>query len=93
LAVMEKGKVVGVISQSDLVSALLEDYENMTADNIMTHGFYSVSPDATLRQAVEFMKQKGIHQLFVIKGQPGDSAPTGVLSKRHIVEMMAEENR
>jgi predicted transcriptional regulator len=91
LAVMGDGEVIGVISQSDLVSALLEDYEKMTADDIMTHGFYSVSPEATLREAVEFMKQKGVHQLFVIKGLPGESAPMGVLSKRHIVEMMAEE--
>lgn len=91
LAVMEGGQVIGVISQSDLVNALLENYETMTANDIMTHGFYSMSPEATLREAVEYMKQKGVHQLFVIKGRPGEVAPMGVLSKRHIVEMMAEE--
>ena len=62
----------------------------MTAKEIMSPGAYSVSPDASLENAVEKMIEKGFHQLLVAPESDENAAPLGVLSKRHLIELMAE---
>ena len=90
LVVMGEKGVVGVVSQSDLARAFLSDYPSMTAQDIMTSEMYSVAPDIPLKAAVEMMLEKGVHQVLVVRDNSGVPAPTGVLSKRHLIELMAE---
>ena len=90
LVVMGERCVEGVVSQSDLARAFLADFESMTAKDIMSPGMYSVSPDIPLKIAVERMIEKGFHQLLVVPDAEECATPIGVLSKRHLVEMMAE---
>jgi CBS domain-containing protein len=90
LVVMGEKGVEGVVSQSDLARAFLGDYESMTARDIMSPGMYSVSPDIPLKVAVERMIEKGFHQLLVVPDAEERVAPLGVLSKRHLIELMAE---
>lgn len=90
LVVMGEGGVVGVVSQSDLARAFLGDHKSMTAQDIMSSNMYSVSPDIPLKVAIEMMIDKGVHQVLVVRNNGETSAPTGVLSKRHLVELMAE---
>jgi CBS domain-containing protein len=90
LVVMGDEGVEGVVSQSDLARAFLSDYRSMTAKDIMSPGMLSVSPDVPLRTAVEKMLEKGFHQLLVVPQTPTTTTPTGVLSKRHLIELMAE---
>jgi CBS domain-containing protein len=90
LVVMREGGVEGVVSQSDLARAFLGKYESMTAKDVMSSGVFSVLPDESLAAAVEKMIEKGFHQLLVKPETPKGSAPVGVLSKRHVVELMAE---
>ena len=90
LVVMGEKCVEGVVSQSDLARVFLDDYESMTAKDIMSAGMYSVSPDMPLKTAVEVMIARGFHQLLVIPDADECVAPVGVLSKRHLVEMMSD---
>jgi CBS domain-containing protein len=90
LVVMGEKGVVGVVSQSDLVRAFLSDHQSMTAQDIMTSEMYSVAPDIPLKTAVQKMLDKGVHQVLVVRDNGGTLAPTGVLSKRHLIELMAE---
>jgi CBS domain-containing protein len=90
LVVMGETGVEGVVSQSDLARAFLSDYASMTAEEVMSTGMVSVSPDALLKTAVEKMIEKGFHQLLVMPDDIEIIAPLGVLSKRHLVELMAE---
>jgi CBS domain-containing protein len=90
LVVMGEKGVEGVVSQSDLARAFLGDYESLTARDIMSPGMYSVSPDIPLETAVERMLEKGFHQLLVAPDSEERVAPLGVLSKRHLIELMAE---
>jgi CBS domain-containing protein len=90
LVVMGDEGVEGVVSQSDMARAFLSDYESMTAKEIMSPGVYSVSPDASLKTAVEEMIEKGFHQLLVAPEGDESAAPVGVFSKRHLIELMAE---
>lgn len=90
LVVMAEEGVVGVVSQSDMARAFLSDYESMTAKDVMSPGVYSVSPDIPLATAVEKMIEKGFHQLLVAPESAESAAPVGVLSKRHLIELMAD---
>jgi len=90
LVVMGEKGVQGVVSQSDLARAFLGDYESMTAKDIMSPEMYSVSPDIPLKTAVERMLDKGFHQLLVMPETHKSAAPVGVLSKRHLIELMTE---
>ena len=90
LVVTGDAGIEGVVSQSDLARAFLGNYESMTAKEIMSPGMYSVSPDIPLETAVERMIEKGFHQLLVAPDSEERVAPLGVLSKRHLIELMAE---
>jgi CBS domain-containing protein len=90
LVVMDGKSVEGVVSQSDLARAFLGDYESMTAKDIMSPEMFSVSPDIPLREAVEMMIAKGFHQLLVMPDIRESVAPVGVLSKRHLLEIMSD---
>ena len=90
LVVMGDEGVEGVVSQSDLARAFLGDYESMTAQDVMSPRMFSLSPDVLLKTAVEEMIAKGVHQMLVVSEGQESAAPLGVLSKRHIVELMAE---
>jgi CBS domain-containing protein len=89
LVVMGDEGLEGVVSQSDLARAFLGDYESMIARDVMSAGIFSVSPDTPLKTAVEIMLEKGVHQLLVTPDTE-NATPTGVLSKRHLIEIMAE---
>ena len=82
LVVMGDKCVEGVVSQSDLARAFLGDFESMSAQDIMSPGMCSVSPDISLEAAVETMIEKGFHQLLVMPENDDCAAPVGVLSKR-----------
>jgi len=90
LVVMGDDCVEGVVSQSDLARAFLGDYATMLAQDIMSEGMYTVPPDIPLEVAVKEMLDKRVHQLLVMPDSPACVAPVGVLSKRHLIELMAE---
>jgi CBS domain-containing protein len=90
LVVMGEKCVEGVVSQSDMARAFLGDFRSMTAKDVMSPEMYSVPPDISLESAVEEMLEKGVHQLLVVPETTECVAPVGVLSKRHLVELMAE---
>jgi CBS domain-containing protein len=90
LVVMGEHGVEGVVSQSDLVRAFVGDYQSLTAKDIMTPQVFSVPPDISVKTAVELMLEKGVHQVLVMPDNQETSVPVGVLSKRHLIEMMAE---
>lgn len=90
LVVMGDKCVEGVVSQSDLARAFLGDYASMTAEDVMSEGMYSVPPDIPLKVAVKEMIEQGFHQLLVVPDSEDCMAPIGLLSKRHLVELMAD---
>lgn len=90
LVVMGDKPVEGVVSQSDLARAFLADYGSMVARDVMSSEVYSVSPDIPLMTAAERMLELGVHQLLVVPETEENVAPLGVLSKQHLVELMAE---
>ena len=80
----------GVVSQSDLSRVFLSDYRSLMAQDIMCSELFSVTPDVSLATAVQLMLEKGVHQVLVMQAGSEGAVPAGVLSKRHLVELMAE---
>ena len=71
IVVMEAEKPVGIISKSDLIDkALIKELKlsSIQAKDVMTSPVVSVSSDATLAEAIEIMKAKGLTKLPVVDG-------------------------
>jgi len=61
------GEAMGVISDTDILKVIGKgNWENMTAENIMTHNLEFVKPTSTLTEAASIMREKHIHRLLVL---------------------------
>lgn len=95
LPVMDReGRLVGVISKTDLVAAE-EDaqgepardrlFEGTLARDLMTSPALTIPPDASVRDAAQQMLSAGVHRLFVSAGE----GPVGVISITDILRAVA----
>lgn len=66
----QTGKIIGVISNSDLVAPHVEQRGEVVVKDVMTAGVWAVHPDAPALEAVELMVTQNIHRVVVIRG-PG----------------------
>lgn len=65
------GKLVGVISKSDLVDPMKHDSAHHgTVGEAMTPAVWAVHPDDPVMEAVRLMVEKSIHRVLVVRG-PG----------------------
>lgn len=82
------GKAVGVISNMDILKVMgKNNWENMTAESIMTPNLITVEPTTTLVEAANIMKTKHVHRLLILsEGGIGIShTPIGIVSVKDIV--------
>lgn len=89
------GVAVGVISDMDILKAIgKENWENITAESIMTSNIQIIRPMCTLRDAAEIMMEKGIHRLLVFSesGVGASHRPIGIVSASDIVREAARED-
>jgi CBS domain-containing protein len=88
------GEAMGVISDIDILKVIGKgNWENMTAENIMTHNLEFVKPTSTLTEAASIMRKKHIHRLLVFSegGVGASHRPIGILSASDIVREAARE--
>jgi len=76
------GNIVGIISQRDILREFDRDFDKVTAESIMSSPVISIDPNATLREAMEILSEKGIHRLLVTV----DGKPVGLLSTSDIMQ-------
>jgi crotonyl-CoA carboxylase/reductase len=85
VVVMEGGKAVGVVSQTDMVLArqgrTADQARVMLARDIMTPGCATCDADMLLSEAVSLMTGRRMHRLVVTQ----DDKPIGVLSMTDVV--------
>jgi len=88
------GRAVGVISQTDLAEAYVQDYwQGLTAEEMMTPNVITITDDSPLEVAIELMLNQNIHRLLVVQEKDNLDRPIGVLSLSDIVcEMAGESN-
>ncbi|HIE33618.1 MAG TPA: CBS domain-containing protein [Candidatus Altiarchaeales archaeon] len=51
-------EIVGVITDTDIINAVGEDLDKLTADDIMSSNIKKIGPENTLRDAAEIMKKE-----------------------------------
>ncbi len=92
--ISEDSEAMGIISDMDILKVIgKEDWENMTAESIMTAHIEAVKPTNTLGEAAKIMREKHIHRLLIFseKGVGASQRPVGILSASDIVREAARD--
>jgi CBS domain-containing protein len=89
----EDGRLVGVISQTDLLharttQALWQAWPGLAVRHLMTEPAVSVLSNTSVTEAAALMERLYIHRLVVV--DPVEATPIGVLSVTDLVHAMAE---
>ncbi len=74
-------KVVGVLSERDIIRALASNKEDAKVEELMTKDVVTVKDTDTLYRAAKLMREHGIRHLVVVNE---DGIPVGVLSIRDL---------
>jgi CBS domain-containing protein len=89
VAVDRQGRMVGVLSSSDLLPCLYDDQSvDSTVAEVM-HPPITVSAQATLAQAADLMLGQRIHRLVVVDPDDPGSFPLGLVATSDIVKEMS----
>ncbi len=85
----DKAEVCGVISDCLLVQkAYGKDLDKMVAEDILLPYTVTISPEATLTEAIKLMREKKIRNLIIVAGE-WLRRPVGIISCTDIVREMA----
>lgn len=87
------GSLVGIISQTDLVTlrAYEDEWKALRAEHVMIRNVITTTPDAPLREASGKMIDGRVHRLVVCDPSGDGRHPIGVLSMTDVVREMAGE--
>ncbi len=90
------GKLVGVLSQTDLVRArasqhLWETWPGLAVRHLMTKPALTISAAASLGDAAELMEAQHVHRLVVVGDD--EATPIGIVSTSDLVRVLAELTR
>ena len=83
----ERG-VVGIVTECDILHRFGKDnWELLTAEEIMTPNIEAIMTDTTLEQAADLMQKKNIHRLLVMDRSLSEpQMPAGIVSACDIVK-------
>lgn len=98
LAVTEGGRLVGVVSRTDLLrvgrrtaddahSEHLLDLPDDPVESVMTKELVTVEPNAAVKLAARQMLEHGYHRVYVVNG----GEPVGVLSTRDLMAVIRDQ--
>ncbi|MCS4541688.1 MAG: CBS domain-containing protein [Euryarchaeota archaeon] len=87
LVVIEEDKVRGIVTESDFLKAVAKGIEISEAKvkDTMSSPVIICSPNTTIKEAAELMKNKGVRHLPVIKGEK----LVGIVSSHDIVSAVS----
>jgi CBS domain-containing protein len=92
--VVEGGKVVGMVSGSDIVRAARRraghELSSMTVVDVMTRPVITVTPTASVWEAADILDGRGIKRLPVVDS---DGYLVGIISRGDIVRLVAKARR
>ena len=86
VVVGKKGRAVGVVSELDISKAVERNLEEVTVAEIMSTPVRDIGADATIREAVAIMREKGLGRLYVLDE---NGFPEGALSITNITHEIA----
>ncbi len=89
-----EGRMIGVISQTDLVraaaagSAHHHAFEGYTARHVMTHQPVTARADLPMREAIRRIEEHGVHRLVIV-GEDGIT-PIGIVSVSDLLPLLED---
>jgi predicted transcriptional regulator len=78
-------EVVGVISEIDLIKVFDQDWNNLTAEDIMSTFVRAIDPETTIKKAADIMRELNIHRLLILSLIPAYGVPVGILTASDIL--------
>lgn len=69
LVVMESGKLVGIITEKDLVREVAKNRKDLSGtkvEDVMSRTLITILPDTDLYDVAKFMNEKGIRRMLVV---------------------------
>jgi len=80
-------EVVGVIAEIDIIKVFDQDWDKLTAEDVMSTFVRTIDPETTLKKAADIMRDLNIHRLLILHRAPGRSydVPVGILSASDIL--------
>ncbi|MDI6785971.1 MAG: CBS domain-containing protein [bacterium] len=67
VVISQKGEIVGIISDTDIIKVLNEDVNNILVKDVMTTPVITINKDALISEAWKQMKSQNIHRLVVFQ--------------------------
>lgn len=82
-------EVLGIISARSILKAFGEDLDTLKAKDILLPYTITITPNSSLKDAIELMKKRKIEHLIVVSDKPGSKAVFGILHAADVVARMA----
>ncbi|KIL48738.1 CBS domain-containing protein [Jeotgalibacillus campisalis] len=68
LPVLDQGKVIGMVTDRDVVIRGIAEHKEEQIDEVMTHNVISVKPDMSSQEAAALMAENQVRRLPVVDG-------------------------
>lgn len=88
------GRMIGVISQTDLVRAAAaasthhHAFDGYTARHVMTHRPVTAPPDLPIGEAVRRLEETGVHRLVIVDDD--GATPIGIVSVSDLLPLLED---
>jgi CBS domain-containing protein len=88
-----EGHGIGVVGEQELVTAYgKQDFDSLTAEDIMTEGVPELNADLPLTVAAQVMKDKETRIAYMTHNSAGIIYPAAFISYRHILRHIAAKD-
>ena len=84
------GEAVGVISEIDIVKVFDQNWNKLTAEDIMSSFVRSVNPETSIKKAADLMRDLNIHRLLILSLSPAYGLPVGIITARDILRAIVK---
>ncbi|RZN40368.1 MAG: CBS domain-containing protein [Methanophagales archaeon ANME-1-THS] len=79
------GEAVGVISEIDVIKVFDQNWDTLTAEDIMSSFVRTVDPETSIKKAADIMRDLNIHRLLILSLSPAYGLPVGIVTPRDIL--------
>lgn len=83
--IVPDGEVVGVISEIDIIKFFDQNWDNLTAEEVMSTFVRAIDAEMTLKKAADIMRDLNIHRLLILSLSPAPGIPVGILTASDIL--------
>jgi len=84
------GEAVGVISEIDVIKVFDQNWNTLTAEDIMSSFVRTVNPEMSLKKAADLMRDLNIHRLLILSLSPAYGLPVGIVTARDILSAIVK---